>query len=33
LGGIERMKYVLLLCDDETVSPSNAELDADLRRH
>jgi hypothetical protein len=23
------MKYVLLICDDETVSPTNAELEAD----
>jgi hypothetical protein len=28
-GRIERMKYVLLIRDDETVSPSNEELDAD----
>ncbi|MPZ63804.1 MAG: transcription initiation protein, partial [Propionibacteriales bacterium] len=23
------MKYVLLICDDETVSPTNEELEAD----
>jgi hypothetical protein len=28
-GRIHRMKYVLLICDDEKVSPSNEELDAD----
>lgn len=28
-GRIGRMKYVLLICDDETVSPSNEELEAD----
>jgi hypothetical protein len=28
-GRIDRMKYVLLICDDETVSPTNEELDAD----
>ncbi|HEY2700936.1 MAG TPA: hypothetical protein VGJ45_36140 [Pseudonocardiaceae bacterium] len=27
------MKYVLLICDDETVSPSNEELDAHPVRH
>jgi hypothetical protein len=32
-GGIERMKYVPLICDDETVSPSNEELDAHPVRH
>jgi formate dehydrogenase len=29
LGRIDYMKYVLLICDDETVSPSNEELEAD----
>jgi hypothetical protein len=28
-GRIDRMKYVLLICDDETASPSNEELAAD----
>jgi hypothetical protein len=29
LGRIDCVKYVLLICDDETVSPSNEELEAD----
>jgi hypothetical protein len=28
-GRMRRMKYVLLICDDEKVSPTNEELDAD----